>query len=128
MSLPNFSLKRVKPTPGVIDNIKIPIIEINVVVVVVVVEVTIETTLLTYHNHSVEGGCRKRFTSGRFTLRDLGPGPVVADDRRRVGGELVVSVAVDGDVLAVLDGTPDSQVDSLAHFHLRHNALGETFG
>ena len=83
---------------------------------------------MTYHNHSVERRRRKRFTSGRFTLRDLGPGPVVADDRCRVGGELVVGVTVDGDVLAVLDGTSDSQVDSFAHFHLRHNALGETFG
>ena len=81
---------------------------------------------MTYHNHSVEGRRRQRLTSRRFTLRDLGPSPVVADDRRRVGGELVVGVAVDGDVLPVFDGTPYSQVNGLAHFNLWHNALSVT--
>ncbi len=83
---------------------------------------------LTYHNHSVEWRGRQSFASCRLTFRDLGPGPVVADDRRRVRGELVVGVAVDGDVLTVLDGTPDRQVDGLTHLHLRHDTLGVTFG
>ena len=79
----------------------------------------------TYNDHSVEGRRWQRFAPGGLALRDLGPGSVVANDGRGVRGQLVVGVAADGDVLAVLDGTPDRQVDRLPHLDLGHDASGE---
>ena len=61
-----------------------------------------------------------------FELHDFLDLP--AGDGARIGGELVVAVAVDGDVVAVADGRPHSHVDHPAHHNVRNDAWGVTFG